>query len=67
VAIVAIGSVGYVRALRPLSRAFLVLVLVGLVLREGKTSNAGGGFFQQFTSALQTISTPSSSVTPLKG
>jgi hypothetical protein len=58
VAILLIGSVGYVPEFKSLSRAFLILVLVVLVLREGSTSNSGGGFFQQFTSALQQISTP---------
>lgn len=56
VAILVIGSVGYVPTLKPLSRAFLILVLVVLVLREGKTSASGGGFFQEFTAALKTIS-----------
>lgn len=58
VAILAIGAVGYVPSLRPLSRAFLVLVLIVLVLKTGKTSNTGGGFFKQFTTALQQISQP---------
>ena len=60
VAILIIGSIGYVPALKPFSRAFLVLVLVVLVLRTGKTSNSGGGFFQQFTNALKSISQPTS-------
>lgn len=58
VAILVIGSVGYIPNFRSLSRAFLILVLVVLVLREGKSTNAGGGFFAQFTAALKQISQP---------
>lgn len=61
VAILAIGATGYIESFKPLSRAFLILVLVVLVLKEGKTTNQGGGFFQQFTAALKTISTPTPS------
>lgn len=32
VAIFAIGSLGYVRSLKPVSNAFLVLVMIGLIL-----------------------------------
>jgi hypothetical protein len=56
VAILIIGSLGYVSSLKNFSRAFLALVLVALVLKEGKTSGAGGGFFQQFTNSLKQIS-----------
>jgi hypothetical protein len=49
VVILAVGSVGYVDELKPVSRAFLVLVLVVLVLKTGT------GFFAKFTSALKTI------------
>jgi hypothetical protein len=56
VAILLIGSVGYVPALKPFSRAFLVLVLVVLVLKTGNKSATGGGFFAQFTAALKSIS-----------
>lgn len=62
VAILVIGSVGYIPAFKSLSRAFLILLLVVLVLKEGNTgSNAGGGFFQQFTKALSQIAQPTSS------
>lgn len=62
VAILIIGSVGYIPSFKKLSVAFLTLVLVVLVLREGKTTNSGGGFFQQFTAALKQISTPTQAV-----
>ncbi|MGH7955117.1 MAG: hypothetical protein ACREOZ_04070 [Gloeomargaritales cyanobacterium] len=61
VAILIIGSVGYIPNFKGLSRAFLALVLIVLVLKEGNPSNGNGGFFQQFTSALQQISQPSAS------
>lgn len=57
VSILIIGSVGYIPAFKNFSRAFLILVLVVLVLREGKGTN---GFFQQFTAALKEISQPTS-------
>lgn len=61
VAILLIGSVGYIPDFKGLSRTFLALVLVVLILKEGSTTNTGGGFFQEFTSALKTISTPTGS------
>jgi hypothetical protein len=53
-AILAIGSLGYVQDLRQLSRAFLVLVLLVLVLAEDKSSTAGG-FFTKFNQAISSI------------
>ena len=61
VAILVIGSIGYVPAFKSISRAFLILVLVVLVLKEGNKNNPGGGFFQQFSSALSQISQGSTS------
>ena len=53
-AIGAIGALGYIDAVRPLSRALLALVLVVLVLNEGKETG-GGGLFTKFTQAVDTI------------
>lgn len=50
VVILAIGAVGYVPPLRNLSRAFLILVLIVLILKQGT------GFFSMFTSSLNKIS-----------
>lgn len=50
VAILIVGALGYIPAIKPLSRAFLVLVVVVLFLKSG-------GVFQQFTSALSTTQT----------
>jgi hypothetical protein len=44
-AILVIGAVGYIKDIAPVSRAFLVLVVIVLLLKSG-------GVFQQFTSAL---------------
>lgn len=44
-AIGAIGSVGYIEALRPLSRAFMTLIIVSFVLKNG-------GVFQKLQEAL---------------
>ena len=44
--IMAIGAVGYIPNLQPLSRAFLVLVVIVLFLRNGT------GVFSQFTAAI---------------
>lgn len=54
IAIVLIGSIGYVDELKGLSRAFLVLVIIGLILNEDKQSGTGG-FFTKFNSAISSI------------
>jgi hypothetical protein len=48
--ILAVGSIGYVSALRLLSRAFLALILIVLVLKNGT------GFFSKLTESLTQIS-----------
>jgi hypothetical protein len=45
VAIFVAGSLGYVKALRPVANAFLVLIVVALLL-------SNKGFFAEFTKAL---------------
>lgn len=48
VVVLAIGSIGYIKPLRPLSRAFLVLIVFALVLSKGDPKKApGGGLFAQ--------------------
>jgi hypothetical protein len=58
VAILLIGALGYVQKLRPLSIAFLALVIIVLFLRRGT------GFFSQFVSAISTsqVAAPSNNV-----
>jgi hypothetical protein len=63
VAILIIGSIGYIPSFKSLSHAFLALVLVVLVLKEGNPNSGGGGFFQEFQSALQKISSSNSAST----
>jgi hypothetical protein len=46
IAIVVAGSLGYVRAFKPVANAFLVLIMVGLIL-------SNKGFFDKFTDALE--------------
>jgi hypothetical protein len=53
-AIGVLGALGYIDSIRPLSRALLLLVMVVLVLSEGKKTG-GGGLFSKFTSAIGTI------------
>jgi len=49
VAIILIGSIGYVPKLKPISTGFLTLVIVSLFLSKG-------GFFQQFSTAISSTS-----------
>ncbi len=46
VALFVIGSLGYVKTLRPLANSFLVLIVLVMFLRNG-------GFFDKFYSAIQ--------------
>jgi len=46
IAIIAAGSLGYIKPLKPFANAFLVLIFVGLLL-------SNKGFFEKFTSALK--------------
>lgn len=47
-AIVMVGMIGYIKDLKPLSTAFLVLVFVGLIL-------SNKGFISKFTTAIKAI------------
>ncbi len=51
-AILIIGAIGYIPKLKPISTGLMVLVIVVLFLKKGSTGGTGGGFFQQFTSAV---------------
>jgi hypothetical protein len=68
IALLLIGAVGYVRSLRPISVAFLALIIIVLFLKKGNPSGVGGGFFSQFTAALGTTqqSAPQSVTTTLQ-
>lgn len=52
-AILLIGALGYVKDFATLSKAFLGLVIVVLILAEDKQGN--GGFFTKFQQAIGTI------------
>lgn len=61
VAMVIIGAIGYAPKLKPISTGLLALAILVLFLTKGKSSGAGGGFFQQFTTALGTTQASSTS------
>lgn len=69
ISILLIGAIGYVPKAKPFSVAMLALVIIVLVLARGNPSGTGGGFFQQFTQALQTTQTASAATgtTPAPG
>jgi hypothetical protein len=52
-AIMVIGALGYISAIRPLSRAFLVLVLIVLVLANDK--NTSSGLIEKFQQSFDEI------------
>jgi hypothetical protein len=52
IAILIIGAVGYIPRLKPVSDAFLVLVILVLFLKRGNPTS--GGFFQKFSQAINT-------------
>lgn len=52
--ILVIGALGYIQDFRQLSRAFLVLVIIVLIVHESN-SNGSGGFFTEFQSAFSSI------------
>lgn len=60
-AILLIGAIGYVDKLKPLSTAFLVLIVSVLFLKKGSSTGIGGGFFAQFLSGIQSATSGSSS------
>jgi hypothetical protein len=64
-AILILGSLGYIDELRPFSRAFMVLVIVVLVLKSGNPQNAGGGFFASFTQQLSATAPTSQATVPI--
>jgi hypothetical protein len=63
IAILVIGAVGYIKPLKPLSNAFLVLVVLVLFLKKGNPITAGGGFFKQFNTAIGSTQTASAEPT----
>lgn len=56
IAILLIGSIGYIPSFKGFSKAFMTLILVVLVLKEGNPNGSGGGFFKQFQNSLTQIS-----------
>jgi hypothetical protein len=62
-----IGALGYIPKLKPISIAFLSLVILVLFLTKGNPQGVGGGFFNQLTAGLNTTQVPSTSVTAKTG
>lgn len=62
VSILVIGAVGYVPKLKPLSVAFLTLVIIVLFLKRGNPSGVGGGFFSQVLQGVGSTQSASPSV-----
>lgn len=60
-AIMIIGTLGYIPKLKPISTALLVLVIVVLFLHKG----ANGGFFQQLTAGFSSDTSTSTAATTL--
>lgn len=52
VAIFVIGSLGYIKSMKPVANAFLVLVVTVMILANNRRGT-GGGFFDNFTNALK--------------
>lgn len=63
VIILLVGALGYIEKLRPLSIAFMSLLIIVLFLKKGDpVTGAGGGFFNQFTTQLGQISSATPAV-----
>ena len=58
VAILIIGAIGYIPKVKPVSVAFLGLLILVLFLAKGDPARAGGGFFEKFTQGLQSTTKP---------
>jgi hypothetical protein len=56
-----VGGIGYFPKLKSASTAMLGLVIIVLFIKRGNPSGVGGGFFSQFTSAINTTATASPS------
>lgn len=65
VSILIIGAIGYIPKLKPLSTAFLVLVIVVLFLSKGSGAPNGLIFFQNFAQGLQGTTGKPSATDPL--
>ena len=53
VAILILGVAGNIKVIRPVTNAFLVLVLIVLLLKNGNPDKGGGGFFSLFGPELK--------------
>jgi hypothetical protein len=59
ISILVIGAIGYIPRLKPVSDAFLALIVIILFLTKGDPKKSpGGGFFEQFTRQIQSTNNP---------
>lgn len=52
IALLIIGAAGNIEKVKPLSDAFLFLIIVALFLAKGDPNKVGGGFFEKFMQAI---------------
>lgn len=66
-AVLLIGMIGYIDKLRPVSDAFIVLMIVSLFLATNKPGTSGGGLFQRINEAIGglTATTTTAAATPV--
>lgn len=65
-AVLLIGMIGYIDKLRPVSDAFIVLMIVSLFLATNKPGTSGGGLFQRINEAIGGLTaTTSTAVAPV--
>jgi hypothetical protein len=62
VALVLIGSIGYIPKAKPVSDGLLIVIILALFLNRGKN-----GIFTQITAALSSTKTPSAAAIPNTG
>jgi hypothetical protein len=69
VSILILGALGYIKGLENLSKLFMILVVIVLLLDNGGTMQPGGqpstngGFFSQFQAFIKSTQTPAASTT----
>lgn len=58
IVVLIIGAIGYIKPLQPLSKAFLVVIVLALILTKGDPSKApGGGLFAQLSRQIGSTET----------
>ena len=63
VALIALGAIGYIPKLKPISDGLLIAIVIGLIVSRGNPNFPGGGVFQQLQTALLGTNAPSTAGT----